>query len=365
MQVRKGCAMVTDGQKEPKAETSSTTSSEGTTDNPLVFISHDSRDADLAEEFANLLTDASGGIVKSFRSSDRKGTAGIEFGDEWYRAIMRKLDDATDVVALLTARSINRPWILYEAGVAKGKIASTVFGLALGVSLSDAVTGPFAQFQNSGDDEDSITKLVLQLIKRHPHADPREEAVRRQVRAFLEKLTNLLETREGEPPVAETTGDTSVAKLFEEVKVLVRDMPHRVAVEVSEDRPSRSRKRRRFHPMMVEEFLHGPMSEEDPEIGGIAILMLCSMFRDDLPWFYEMGADLYRSLCDGSPRAVDLARKRLMTAMEMMHRGPMMEFMEGPEDHEMFMVMRHMFSDLDRIVERSVRRRRGSKQDSG
>ena len=30
----------------------------------LVFISHDSRDADLAEEFDNLLRDASGGMLK-------------------------------------------------------------------------------------------------------------------------------------------------------------------------------------------------------------------------------------------------------------------------------------------------------------
>ena len=117
------------------------------TENPLVFISHDSRDADLAEAFSNLLTDASGGILKSFRSSDRKGTAGIEYGQEWCRAIMQKLDDATDVVALLTAYSVNRPWILYEAGVAKGKLSANerVLGIALGVSLDEAATGPFAQ----------------------------------------------------------------------------------------------------------------------------------------------------------------------------------------------------------------------------
>ena len=132
-------------------------------ENPLVFISHDSRDADLAEAFGNLLTDASGGILKSFRSSDRKGTAGIEYGQEWYRAIMQKLDDATDVVALLTAHSIDRPWILYEAGVAKGKITANdrVLGIALGVTLEEAATGPFAQFQNSPDEEDAITGLVL------------------------------------------------------------------------------------------------------------------------------------------------------------------------------------------------------------
>lgn len=86
---------------------------------PLVFVSHDTRDADLAEAFDNLLTDASGGVVKTFRSSDRKGQAGIEYGAEWFPAIMAKLNDATDVVALLTPSSIDRPWILYEAGVAR------------------------------------------------------------------------------------------------------------------------------------------------------------------------------------------------------------------------------------------------------
>jgi TIR domain len=144
------------------------------TDNPLVFISHDTRDADLAEAFSNLLTDASGGILKSFRSSDRKGTAGIEYGQEWYRAIMQKLDDATDVVALLTAHSINRPWILYEAGVAKGKLGANerVLGIAFGVTLDEAATGPFAQFQNVPDEEDAITGLVYSssddIHRRHP-----------------------------------------------------------------------------------------------------------------------------------------------------------------------------------------------------
>lgn len=136
----------------------------------LVFISHDSRDSDLAEAFSVLLTDASGGVLKSFRSSDRKGTDGIEYGVEWYPAIMAALNDATDVVALLTERSLNRPWILYEAGVAKGKLDATVFGVALGVAVDVTRTGPFAQFQNCADDEDSLTKLVLQLIRRNPDA---------------------------------------------------------------------------------------------------------------------------------------------------------------------------------------------------
>src|SRR5471032_2437366 len=79
---------------------------------PLVFISHDTRDGDLAEAFSKLLKSVSAGMLKSFRSSDKKGTEGIEFGDEWYKALMLKLDAASDVVCLLTERSLERPWLL-------------------------------------------------------------------------------------------------------------------------------------------------------------------------------------------------------------------------------------------------------------
>ena len=41
---------------------------------PLVFISHDSRDAEFAEAFSKLLSSVSAGVLKSFRSSDRKGS---------------------------------------------------------------------------------------------------------------------------------------------------------------------------------------------------------------------------------------------------------------------------------------------------
>ena len=58
----------------------------------LVFVSHDSRDADLAEAFSNLLTDVNAGILKSFCASDKKGASGIPFGTEWYKEIMDQLD---------------------------------------------------------------------------------------------------------------------------------------------------------------------------------------------------------------------------------------------------------------------------------
>lgn len=117
-------------------------------------------------------------MLQSFRSSDKKGSAGIEYESEWYTRIMTALHESTDLVALLTPHSIGRPSILFEAGVAMGRRDSVVFGVALGVPLKDSLTGPFSQFQNCGDDEDELTKLVMQLIKRVPNADP---AARTQV----------------------------------------------------------------------------------------------------------------------------------------------------------------------------------------
>lgn len=275
----------------------------------LVFISHDSRDGDIAETFGNLLSDVSAGTLKSFRSSDKRGGSGIEFGAEWYGTIMGKLSEATDVVALLTQRSIDRPWILYEAGVAKGKLNATVFGVAIGVPLEKVSTGPFGQFENSADDEDSLTKLVLQLLQRNPDASPREEAVRMQVRVFREKLGTLLKA--SSPSVkSEQPEETSIAKLFEEVKIMVRDLSDRM------QSPSRvhGRRLRRWHPMLFEEMFRHPESRESADGQAAAWLMAISTLRDDAPWLSEPGVKVYRALRSADPRQIATARKSFTSA---------------------------------------------------
>jgi len=169
---------------------------------PFVFISHDSRDSEFAEAFSKLLRSVSLGMLKSFRSTDKKGSEGIEYGDEWYQRLMSKLATASDVVCLFTRRSLDRPWILYEAGVAKGKLNTPVYGIALGIPLKEVSTGPFYQFQNCGDSVDELTKLVLQLARRVKGADPDEAVVRSQVGLFKERVDQLvsaLSAEENEP----------------------------------------------------------------------------------------------------------------------------------------------------------------------
>ena len=315
----------------------------------LVFISHDSRDADLAEAFANLLSDVSAGTLKSFRSSDKKGSAGIEFGTEWYKAIMSQLGDATDVVALLTQHSTDRPWILYEAGVAKGKLDTNVLGIALGVPLEKVSTGPFGQFQNCGDDEDSLTKLVIQLLKRNPDASPREEAVRMQVKVFLETVKKLITTKR--KPVTQVSDESNVAKLFEEVKVMVRELPERVDDRIrSVGKRGVMKRMRRFHPMMFEELLFHPALRQTAAGPAAAWLLLLSVFREEIPWLYDMGLDLYQALRSGDPKAIQSARCDLLALLEATTRGPFFNEMLRPEDEETYFLVRHLPEMIDRFL---------------
>lgn len=259
--------------------------------NPLVFISHDTRDAELAEAFSNLLKSVSAGVLKSFRTSDRKGTQGIEYGVEWYPEIIKNIQGASDVVCLLTTRSVGRPWILFEAGMAKGKLDTPILGVALGIELKDASTGPFAQFQNCGDDEDSLTKLVFQLVNRIPNSEPDRDTIKFQVGKFKQTVSEIIKkldssgaavsTRKSEPDVKDI--ENSSVRLFEEIKIMFQDLPSRI----ERANPTEPRRRkRRIHPSMIEELMHMAKS---PTLG---IRMALSLYKDKMPWIYDEGTAL-------------------------------------------------------------------------
>lgn len=258
-------------------------------------------------------------MLKTFRSSDHKGGQGFEYGVEWFPELMRQLDSACDVVCLFTERSLGRPWLLYEAGVAKGKLDIPVHGLALGVPLSKASVGPFAQFQNCGDDEDSITKLVEQLVRRLPNAEPDHDTVRAQVDTFKARVAEVLVEQAQDPEEnALEQDEASTAKLFEEIKVMFQDLPSRI--DAVAERTREPRGMRKFHPGVIHEMVHMVgRGEPNP---GIAALIVASFFRDDLPWLYEMGVELYRQSLAADAAVVRRAYRNFVEAAEFAAMGP-------------------------------------------
>ena len=275
-------------------------------ESPFVFISHDTRDAEIAEAFSKLLKSVSAGMLKSFRSSDNKGNQGIEFGVEWYPKIIESLQNSSDVVCILTELSVNRPWILFEAGMAKGKLNTPILGVAIGVPLSKASIGPFAQFQNSDDDLSSLTKLVRQLVKKLPNSEPDEDVIKQQVENFKQKCDAILNKRnEKNAPVIEekiSASDDS-AKLFEEVKLMFKELPKRI--ENASQRKSDG-KLKRLHPAMFEEIMHYSIrSQIDPKI---FMQMLLATLKGDFPWIYEAGILLAEKLDKDKVKNVKLTK---------------------------------------------------------
>ncbi len=184
-----------------------------------VFISHVHEDRAIADAFSTLVGDVTAGTVPTYASSSTSPLEGIQYGDEWFQWIRSKVESADHVVAILTPRSVGKPWILFEAGLGKASTNSTMFGLAVGMSVADASVGPFGVFQNSSAEKLSLIKLCDQLTASTP-VEPRPAVVERMVDIFLETVSGIVPEEE---PVVEDTKSAALFQAIEDLKFLVRE----------------------------------------------------------------------------------------------------------------------------------------------
>jgi hypothetical protein len=299
---------------------------------PLVFISHDGRDAELAEAFAKLVKSVSSGMIKTFRSSDTKGAEGIDFGAEWYGRLMAKLQATSDVVCLFTERSIDRPWILFEAGVAKGRSTTPVVGVALGIPLSRVSVGPFYQFQNSDDGADGLSKLLHQLAQRVPGLELDKDVVASQVSTFKqaeEEILGRIAADEGRQNLVPEPEENPVSQVLEEMKAL----PSRVSEQLmAAGVPGRRRRPRFFNPGMVEDLFERLPGGDD----SLPVLIAASLVRDDAPWLYELVMEVYRAIKSGNASAIERETQRLRRVLAKI--GHLPELIGGDPDSVFFMM---------------------------
>ena len=108
----------------------------------IVFISHDTRDWQYANLLCALIEKASQGHLKTFCTS-RSGDIG--YGEEWYRDIMDNISKSVAIICLLTKNSVKKPWILFEAGLAKGRFPNrAIRALNIDANIKNS---PFSNFQ--------------------------------------------------------------------------------------------------------------------------------------------------------------------------------------------------------------------------
>lgn len=180
--------------------------------------------------------------------------------------------------------------------------------------------------------------------------EPDEEVIKTQIKVFKVSVGECLKANKGVKKIdkKETVEEGAVAKVLEEMKLMVRELPLRLEQRMIEGpERSRPRKYRRLHPMMIDEMVHmisrGP---GDP----ISILFIASFVREDFPWLYEIGVEAYRTVKSGSIQEAHDALRYFRDSAEATIRGPLME--EMGISKEAYVMLR----ELPMIIEHSMHR---------
>jgi hypothetical protein len=153
-----------------------------------IFVSHYAQDVDLARAVVILLERICGNDLRVFMSSDI--SRGIPYSKPWFQMLLSEIDHASAMICILTSRSIDRPWVFWEAGAAFGK-GKPVYGLAIGIGVQEACVGPFAQFQSCSDDRLHLIGLMKTLLLRI-RKPANEYLVRKAVQDFLQVKRHVL-----------------------------------------------------------------------------------------------------------------------------------------------------------------------------
>jgi TIR domain len=267
--------------------------------------------------------------------------ADIEAGQRWADQVAKELEACNFGILCVTKENVSSPWVLFEAGaLAKSMQGSRVIPLLLDLEFRD-ITGPLAQFQAKKIDRTGLFEVVQSLnqIGQHPVPDDR-------VKQLFDALWPELERKVLAIP--KTSAQAKHARpqpeILEELVTSVRTLDGRFR-ELAEDGPRSVRHRsRRLHPMMVRELSHLLGTKRGDPIG---LLVLASMFREDMPWMYELGLEAYRMAKDGNSEEALAARVRFQQAANFMRKGPFGSEEFGFDPHMLHMMVRELDSFLD------------------
>lgn len=292
----------------------------------------------------------------------------IDKGARWSTDIAAELADSTFGILCVTKENLTAPWLTFEAGaLSKTMDKSFVSPFLFNIKRSE-VDGPILQFQSTVFEKEDIKKLLKTLNKAcgdEKLTDGRlDKAFDVWYPTLEEELNKIQEPEVLSDDVKNQNHESPNNEILEEIlelsrlnQKLLRNPDVRYAKEIeqmsmmlmelrerlSEREEYISRpKRRRNHPMFIEELLH-VSSRFEKNFTGLQIAL--SLFRNDYPWLYDSGIDLVRTLrSKASQREKDEAVEVYMALVEFTFEHPVMREMYGmdKELHMMWREMRHI-----------------------
>jgi len=266
--------------------------------------------------------------------------ADVAAGERWAQALAKELETCNFGIICVTRENVGSPWVLFEAGsLAKSLQGSKVIPLLLDLEFSE-IGGPLAQFQAKKLDRDGVNEVLSSLNQAAQHPVP-EARAKQLFEALWPQFSTQIATIPKQPASAKPIRPHQ--EVLEELVSGVRSLESRFktleeSVNSDSARRLRTRRLRRFHPMMLHEMSHMTGGKPGDPIG---ILILASMLKDDAPWLYELGVEVYHIAKRGRTPEAQQAIRRFRKVLDFSLHGPFAEEM-GFHPKELHMMLREM-----------------------
>jgi hypothetical protein len=266
----------------------------------------------------------------------------INSGERWSSVIATQLQETNFGILCVTKENLEAPWLLFEAGaLAKSMQEGRVIPLRLDVEPSE-IAGPLEQFHSEKADAEGVKKLLTSLNSSWttPVADDVLQNVFDPMWAVLQKKIDAI-------PASESTHkkSRSHAEVLEDVVSTVRNMDIRLRDSIDDDPFIRRKFRRRMHPGMIMELTHFiGARRNDP----IQLLVSASLFKEELPWLYELALEAYRGFKSGDAIEAKRALGQYRKAVDALRDGPLMDML-GTDSKMGYMMLRDALEFLPMI----------------
>jgi hypothetical protein len=113
---------------------------------PHIFISHADADQEVARIVATTLSRISLQQIKVWYSSDTSATGGIAPGEVWTQALLKRLEEGSTLIAIVTPNSFEKPWLHFETGYVAGRRETEIIPVCVGLKSTE-IPFPLAMYQ--------------------------------------------------------------------------------------------------------------------------------------------------------------------------------------------------------------------------
>jgi tetratricopeptide (TPR) repeat protein len=173
-----------------------------------LFLSHSHGDHELAGAVKKLIEDCFPGHIEVKTSSSPPSEGGIALGSNWLDWIHDQVRGSKFTAILLTPHSVDKPWLMWEAGAVSGvslatREHSSIIPLVYRLSM-EQVPSPLRYLQAArGEDRESMKRVLATLKQSTPLPEKNfSQFVEMYISPYLDNVAHAL--AEMPPPLTES-----------------------------------------------------------------------------------------------------------------------------------------------------------------